>query len=117
MPPNVKTFQELVQWLIDRHHDGVTLAMAHKLRCNPWSIYKWAAGLVQKPSIEMLQRLCAAYDLDFAQVLALVYNPRRRPRPPVAGGSAAVPHHHSVPDAKTLRLMSYSDCPQCRRAA
>jgi len=89
MNPKVRTFPELIRWLADKHHDGHVLPVAQKTGISPALVNLWVKGQVKNPTVTNLQRLCAAYGLDFLFVVGLVQG--RRAALPISGGSGEPP--------------------------
>ena len=94
MPSEVRDIRTLVRWLAKTYHRGAFNPMAARLGVSTALVYQWKDGTVRRPSDESIDRLCAAYGLEFWEVLALTRG-KRRPSPisgrPISGGSAA-PH-------------------------
>lgn len=99
MSPQVKTFQELVNWLAATYHKGAVYGIAKRAKITPSLVDRWANGIGGEPKITTLLRLAQAYDLDLLEVVRLVggfYDKggpsgkrKGKPKPiPIAGGSA-----------------------------
>ena len=84
--PKVKNLAELMHWIADEYHDGAVLPIADKIRVSPALVGLWSRGQTAEPKTTNLQRLAAAYDLDFIWLLGLVHG---RKLLPIRGGSAA----------------------------
>jgi len=83
MNPKVADFPALIHWIADKHHGGAIHPIHEKVGVSPALVQLWAKGGVKNPSLENLDRLCAAYHLDFGFVRSLL----RRRLHPIAGGS------------------------------
>ena len=45
----LKTFADLVKWIVREHHRGSYYAMAKALSVSPALVYAWRDGLVRSP--------------------------------------------------------------------
>lgn len=72
MPPEIKTFRDLIAWLVREHHKGVWYDMAKKLQVSSGLVYQWRDGTVKSPSEENLEALCKAYRLDYWKVWGII---------------------------------------------
>lgn len=90
----VRTFRALIHWLAERYHGGHFFPMAERIGVSSALVDQWQRGVVKRPTIVSVEKLCAAYDLELVVVLRLVTSPPPRPtrKPlPIAGGSDAFP--------------------------
>jgi hypothetical protein len=85
MNPKVEDFPALIHWLAEKYHDGAVHPIHEKVGVSPALVQLWSKGGVKNPSLENLDRLCAAYHLDFTFVRGLLRRPKRLH--PIAGGS------------------------------
>lgn len=72
MPPEIKTFKQLIAWLVREHHDGVWYAMSKKLQISSGLVYQWRDGTVKRPSDEHIDALVKAYRLDWWTVWGII---------------------------------------------
>ena len=84
MNPKVQDFPALIRWIAETYHGGAVHPIHEKVGVSPALVQLWATGGVRNPTLENLDRLCAAYELNFTFVRGLL---RQRPHP-IAGGSS-----------------------------
>jgi hypothetical protein len=70
--PPYTTFPELIEYLIDKHEQGVGYRMAKKLKCSSATVYMWKSGVIQMPKWPTVQKLCTLYDLDQRRVVMML---------------------------------------------
>jgi transcriptional regulator with XRE-family HTH domain len=75
MDPDTQTFDALIRWLAATYHDGVIYQMAQRVGISPALADRWSKGLVQRPTMASVQKLCRAYDLDLVSILRLPGGP------------------------------------------
>lgn len=86
IPPSVKTIADLIEWLADEHHEGVTSGISRKLGASIATAAFWKRGVVL-PNLDYLERIADHYDLPFDQVMELWRRSRGRRR---RGGALGV---------------------------
>lgn len=72
IPEGVYTFSDLVKWLVKDRHKGNYYGMAVKLKVSSGLPYLWRDATVRAPHDPMIERVCAAYGLDFWEVKDLI---------------------------------------------
>ncbi len=70
--PSVRDFKALIQWLADKHHDGVVSRMHLKIGVSRSLPSFWKDGTIREPTPDVLRRLCLAYNLSEEEVLGLL---------------------------------------------
>ena len=79
IPPSVKTIADLIEWLADEHHEGVTSGISRKLGASIATAAFWKRGVVL-PNLDYLERIADHYDLPFDQVMEIWRRSRGRRR-------------------------------------